>query len=1027
MLVGGGLLVVALFIVLNPSGSTLGAQFWTRAELTFASGVAFLAALFSVRGTIGRVRRVRSWITAAIGAWLVGEIVRDVEAWLGVESALRVSDLPMLGVLVFAGMAYVSALRGHLRSSDELAVYLDGAIVFFATAAIMMTSFGEPASRNLSAAVDLAYAIFFLATTGATLLLDVAVRAERRPRGAYAVLAGLVLLGMGFLWRVAAPPLAGMHESGPAAHLLSLGVVFVMLGTITWTDLVDEHAGYVRFATRLRAAMPLVAIGTTPILIVIHFMRDLAGPIGMLTVAAIGLVLATVAVRQSILLGDRETAVVRERRLGRELAAAESKYRALVEHQAGVVYLAEPGVHGRWHYVSPQIESMLGFSPQAWLDDPTLWARQIHPEDRDVVIGREDDLTTRRPAGLVDREYRLCAADGREVWVIDHESVTQTSEDGTPTMVQGVLLDISQRKRAEQALQASETQTRTIIETASYAFIGMDDEGHIIDWNQRATETFGWSRDEAMGHALADLIIPAAQREAHAEGMHRYLSTGEGPLLGKRVEVAALHRDGREFPVQLTIWPIRIAGELRFNALVDDITVRKELEDQLRHQALHDPLTGLPNRALFVDRVQHALARSRRLPGAAVAVLFLDLDDFKAVNDSLGHDAGDRLLEAVAERLGGALRPGDTAARLGGDEFAILLEQTSPEEPQSVAARLLDRLGSPIEVQGRTVSAQGSIGIAVSGEHGATPEELLRNADLAMYLAKARGKDRHELYEPGMHEQAMRRLSMRQSLEQAITGDELEVHYQPIVALADGSVVGLEALVRWRGSDGQFVPVPELIAVAEETGLIMPIGRFVMRRACKDARAWQDELGADETLDIAINVSVMQLEHGTLLHDVEQSLAESGLPPTSLILEITESALSTDSLDSVRTIRSIRAMGIRLALDDFGTGYSSLGRLRRFPVDIVKIDRSFVTAMTKDREGILVQSIIDLGRTLKMEVVAEGIETHAQLVALRARGATVGQGYYFAQPLPPDAVPAVLAVGKLPLPRRRRRAIAKGA
>jgi diguanylate cyclase (GGDEF)-like protein/PAS domain S-box-containing protein len=1028
LLIGGGLLVLAPLILLAPPPETVAAAIWTRAELTFASGISFIAALLSVRGTTCRVRKVRSWITAAIGLWLIGEIVRNVEVVLGIEAALRGSHVPFIGVLLCAGMAYASALKGQLRPSDELAVYLDGAIVFFATGALMLTAFGEVAGESLTGAVDLTYAIFFLATTGATLLLDLAVRAERRPSGAYVVLVGLVLLGVGFLWRVAAPPAVGLHESGTPAALLSLGVVVVMLGTVTWTDAVDEHPGYVRFASRLRAAMPLIAIAITPLLIAIQFLGDLPAPIEVLNRAAVALVLVSVAVRQSVLLKDRERAVAREQGLGRELSATESKYRALVERQPGVVYLAEPGEHGRWHYVSPQIEPLLGFPAQAWLDDPTLWARQIHADDRELILEREGRLTAGRPEGPVQREYRLCAADGREIWVLEEEMVTQTDDDGTPVLVQGVLVDISQRKRAEQELQASEEQTRTIIETASYAFIGMDTEGRVIDWNRRASETFGWSRDEAMGNILADLIIPEAQRMAHRDGLGRYLSTGEWPLLGKRVEVTALDRDGRSFPIELTIWPIRLSGGVRFNALVDDITLRKQLEDQLRHQALHDPLTGLPNRALFVDRLQHAMDRTERGPAGSIAVLFLDLDDFKTVNDSLGHEAGDRLLEAVAERLGQTLRAGDTAARLGGDEFAILLEEAPDGEPQAVAARILARLSRPLEIESQGVSAMGSIGIALSGDHGSTPEELLRNADLAMYLAKARGKNRHELYEPGMHEQAMRRLSMKAELERALANDELDVHYQPIVALHDGSVIGLEALLRWRGPDGQFVAVPEIIAIAEETGLILPIGRFVMERACRDARRWQEEMGADEKLDIAINVSIVQLESGTLIQDVDRALAESGLPPTSLVLEITESALSTDSLDSVRTIRALRARGIRLALDDFGTGYSSLARLRRFPVDIVKIDRSFVTAINKSREGVLVQSILDLGRSLEMEVVAEGIETEAQMLALRARGATLGQGYYFARPLQQDAVTTVLSIGKLPLPlKRRRTAVARGA
>ena len=1029
LLLVSGAAGLALLVLLGPADGTLAAAAWTRLELTFASSVSLVTALLSIPGTTGRVRRVRSWMSAAIGFWLMGEMIRNAELAFGHDAAASLSDLPFIGVLVCAGLGYAAALKGQLRPSEALAVYLDGAIVFFATAALMLTAFGHAAGGSLSGGMDLAYAIFFLATAGATLLLDMAVRAERRLSGPYAALAGLLLLGIGFLWRVAAPPSVGLHESGPPAHFISLGVLFVMVGVVTWTDVMDEHAGYVRLTRRVRSAMPLVAIGLMPAVVVIQFVSELPGPIAAVNRAAIALVLLTVAIRQSVLLRDREAAVEREQALGGDLAAAEARYRALVERQPGVVYVAEPGKHGSWHYVSPQIERMLGYPPEAWVEDPTFWARQIHPEDRSAVLGEEDDLITgRRPQGLVHREYRLRAADGRDVWVLDDESVTQFADDGTPLMVQGVLVDISERKLAEQALQASEEQTRLIIETASYAFIGMDADGRVIDWNQRSTETFGWPRDEALGRLLTELIIPEADRAAHAEGLRRYLLTGEGRLLGQRVEVDALHQDGRPFPIELTIWPIHVGDEVRFNALVDDITGRKQLEDQLRHQALHDPLTGLANRALFADRVQHALARARRTAAESIAVLFLDLDDFKTVNDSLGHDAGDRLLKAVADRLRHILRREDTAARLGGDEFAVLLEGASPAASQQVAMRVLEGLAAPFEADGHLVSTRGSIGIAVSGEHGATPEELLRNADLAMYLAKARGKNRQELYESGMHEEAMRRLSMKRALEEAIAADQLEVHYQPIVALADGSIVGLEALLRWRGADGQFVPVPEVIAIAEETGLVLPIGRFVMERACRDARAWQEELGLTEALDIAINVSVVQLEHGTLLEDVERALSQSGLSPTSLVLEITEGALATDSLDSLRTIRALRARGIRLALDDFGTGYSSLARLRRFPVDVVKIDRSFVAAMSDDREGVLVQSIIDLGRTLDMEVVAEGIETERQLVALRARGVGVGQGFHFARPLPHEAVAPMLVIGRLPLPRRRRRAaIAKGA
>ena len=738
---------------------------------------------------------------------------------------------------------------------------------------------------------------------------------------------------------------------------------------------------------------------------------------GLVDLAVIGLVLLVVAVRQRVLRRDREAAVARERRLSRELSAAEVQYQTLVERHPGVVYLAELGAAGRWLYVSPQIERMLGYPAQQWIDDPTLWAARLHPEDRERVL--EGEGTSSAVEGVRTSEYRLIASDGRVVWVLEDEAVTDIGGDGAPAMVQGVLLDITARKGVEDALRASEDQTRLIIETASYAFIGMDPEGLVIDWNQRAVETFGWERSEAIGSLLADLIIPTGQREHHAAGLRHFLRTGEGPLLSKRIEVTALHRDGREFPVMLTIWPVTSGGSVRFNALVDDITGRKQLEEQLRHQALHDSLTGLANRVLFADRVQHALERAERAVDQPIAVLFLDLDDFKTINDGLGHAVGDELLTAVAERLRSAIRPEDTAARLGGDEFGILLEDSHKIDIASAAARILEAIARPYDLRGKVVSTTASMGVTLSGADGMSPEELLRNADLAMYLAKARGSNRHELYIPGMHEQAVRRLDLRGALEQAIARNELEVHYQPQVSLSDGALVGMEALLRWRGPEGGYVPLSEVIPIAEETGLIMPIGQFVLDQACRDARSWQDESG--EPLDIAVNVSVVQLQRGTLVADVNKALARSGLQPSSLILEITESSLTNDNLDTARTLRDLRARGVRLALDDFGTGYSSLERLRRFPVDIVKIDRSFVKAVDRDREGMLIQSIIDLGRSMGMQVVAEGIETEAQLAAVRARGATVGQGFYFSKAVPAAAMGPIVAIGQLPLPKRRLR------
>jgi diguanylate cyclase (GGDEF)-like protein/PAS domain S-box-containing protein len=924
-------------------------------------------------------------------------------------------------VLVCAGLAYSAALRGRLRRGEEFAVYLDGAIVFFGAAALGLTVLGEAAGTPAST-LDLLYAVFFLATTGATLVLDLAVRAERRPHGAYVLLAGMVLVGLGFLVRLAGPTTGLVHETGLPSHLLALGVVMVALGAATWTEVVDDSPGYVRLAARLRTGMPVLAVGVTSVLMAIQVLSRPSAPVEFVSIGAIALVIVLVAVRQSVLLHDREQAIGRERELGQELSSAERQYRSLVERQPGVVYIAEPGPTGRWFFVGPQVERMLGYSPEEWTADPKLWARLIHPDDRSEVVA--EDAVAGNPGEVKRLEYRMVRRDGSIIWVLDESTVIESGQGRR--LLQGLLLDITAGKLAEDALRASEEQQRMIIETASYAFVAIELDGRVAEWNRHAEETFGWSREEAMDAQLADLIIPAALRAGHREGMRRYAATGEARILNRRMELEAVHRDGHQFPVEITIWPVRTDGSTRFNALIDDITSRKELEEQLRHQALHDSLTGLANRVLFTDRVQHAIDRSRRGAEPSLAVLFLDLDDFKTVNDSLGHGAGDELLVEVARRLEQTVRAGDTAARLGGDEFGVLLEDTESAGPQEVATRILQAFESPFPVQGKQVQVHASIGIASDTPGTVGPEELLRNADLAMYVAKQRGKARHETYVERMHEDAMRRLELKAGLERAIAEDHLEVYYQPIVELRDGAVVGFEALLRWRDPGGQFVPLAELIPLAEETGLIVPIGQFVLREACRQAAEWATP--GEPPIRLSVNASPMQLEAGSLTRDVRAALRRSGLAPSSLVIEITESALVDNSLPVLRELRQLRKLGVRLALDDFGTGYSSLGRLRHLPFDIVKIDRSFISRVDREKEGAVVRSILEMAGTMNLEVVAEGVETQAQVLALLARGCLMGQGFLYSQAVPPEAVAPILAVGRLPLPRRRPQALrARGA
>jgi diguanylate cyclase (GGDEF)-like protein len=433
------------------------------------------------------------------------------------------------------------------------------------------------------------------------------------------------------------------------------------------------------------------------------------------------------------------------------------------------------------------------------------------------------------------------------------------------------------------------------------------------------------------------------------------------------------------------------------------------LYEEIRHQAFHDGLTGLANRALFGDRVEHALARSART-GSLIAVMFVDLDDFKTVNDRFGHQAGDQLLRSVAERLVAILRPGDTAARLGGDEFAVLIEDVrSQDDAQFVAQRLIEAIRTPTRLGEVDALVGASIGIALSTAGGDRAPDLLRNADFAMYRAKGAGKGRYEVFEASMRAGIAERAELEQIIHGAVDRHELRVAYQPIVELATGQIVGAEALVRWHPAGRPMLMPADFITLAEENGQIVAIGRWVIEEACRLGRRWQDQLG-DPTFGMSVNLSARQFQHPDLVRDVKAAIAATGLAPGSLTLEITESVLMQHTTSTIDTLGELRAHGVRLAIDDFGTGYSSLSYLDRFSVDALKIDRTFVDGFGADREGpVLVRAIIELGQALGLEVVAEGIERVDQLDPLRALGCRFGQGFLFSRPLEPDAMAALLA------------------
>lgn len=452
--------------------------------------------------------------------------------------------------------------------------------------------------------------------------------------------------------------------------------------------------------------------------------------------------------------------------------------------------------------------------------------------------------------------------------------------------------------------------------------------------------------------------------------------------------------------------------------------MRRQKDEHLRYHALHDSLTNLPNRPLFVDSVDRALDRAAE-DTSTVAVMFVDLDDFKEINNSLGYEAGDRLLGAVVERLKAALRPEDTIARLYGDEFTVLLENASGKGSAIAAAkRIGEALEAPFKLGGSEVLASASIGIAMSDDSGrSTPESLLREANVAMHGAKQKGKARYRVFDPDAESSTGGRLLLEAEVRRAIKEKEFQVYYQPLVSLETGTIRGVEALVRWQHPMYGLVPPHEFIPLAEQTGLIVPIGRWVLEEACRQVRLWQKQRESDPALTLSVNISAFQFQQPNLVKEVSRTLKQTGLAPDSLKLEITESVMMHDA-SAITALRELKAMGIGLAMDDFGTGYSSLSYLKRFPVDIIKIDRSYVGGLGSDAgDTAIVHATIAFARSLNLNVTAEGIENAEQLALLRDLGCQLGQGYHFTKPLPGEEAGELLASGRLRHPSRREQAI----
>ena len=578
------------------------------------------------------------------------------------------------------------------------------------------------------------------------------------------------------------------------------------------------------------------------------------------------------------------------------------------------------------------------------------------------------------------------------------------------TVVVVVVMFRIHSRQEQRTLRESEERFRALIQNSSDVIELLDSQGRITFVTQAVKRVLGYKPQERVGRDVLDVVHPSDLASAQQELSDLLKDPG-----GMRtITIRARHKDGSWRWIEATgtnLLHDSLVGFLVVN--YRDVSERRALEGELSHQAFHDSLTKLPNRLLFKDRVQHALAR-RTEQGRYLAVLLIDLDNFKAVNDSRGHDAGDQLLVAVTRRLKECIRPSDTLARLGGDEFAILLEDMQHSAGAVlISERIVEALRAPFDLENRHLFARASIGIVTELSPDTDTEQLLRKADTAMYVAKSKGMATYEIFEPHMEDALNRRVRLEADLERAIEESQFTLRYQPIVELARGTIYGLEALLRWEHPQRGLILPLEFIPLTEERGLIVPIGRWVLREACGQARQWQIEHG-QRRLSVNVNVSAIQLQDARLAEVVAQSLQDSQLAPRDLILEITESALMQDTEVIASNLEGFKEIGVRLAIDDFGTGYSSLGYLRRFAFDIIKIDKTFVDGVGTGPQGSgLAGGIVKLGQSLGLQTCAEGIESDVQLAELRALGCELGQGYHFAKPMERQAVSSLLPEGRL--------------
>ena len=689
----------------------------------------------------------------------------------------------------------------------------------------------------------------------------------------------------------------------------------------------------------------------------------------------------------------------RERRHAQEaLRSSEERFRRAALMSADLIHESDRSADRmEWH---GDVDRILGYAGGEFPRTIQAWQKAIHPEDQPRV---SQAASRHFESGApFFEEYRIVKRDGSILhW--HHCATLLPGADGRPPLCIGTVTDVSGRRQIEEALRLSEKRYRTLFERNLAGVYRSTLEGRILDCNESFARIFGYSsREEVLQQAAWDFYVKPEDRQAALAKLLERQSLTNYELCLKR-------KDGS------LVWVLEsenlIEGPDGRLSVIEgttiDITERKRAEEQVKHLAFHDPLTNLPNRLLFSDRLTLAVAQAHR-HAQRLAVLFLDLDRFKVINDSLGHSVGDELLRQVAERIQEYVREGDTVARLGGDEFTLLVPGiTAEEDAAKIAKKICDAIHDPFWIDGRELFVTTSMGVAVYPSDGHDAETLVRNADSAMYRAKEQGRDNYQLYTPAMNAKAVERLSLESRLRQAVANDELELHFQPFFDLKTANVLGAEALLRWRHPELGLIPPGEFIPIAELSGLIVPIGEWVLRTACAEARKWH--ASGFSGLTVSVNLSSRQFQQADLVSQVTNALAETGLEPDKLDLEITESNAMQNAEHSINTLWGLKKQGVRISMDDFGTGYSSLNYLKRFPIDRIKLDQSFVRDLPGDKDdAAIAMAVIAMGRSLELVVIAEGVETEEQLAFLKDRDCDQLQGFLLSKPLPPEAFASFL-------------------